>query len=127
MANRKAQDKLIVVKHKPGIKRKRRLMFITGLVVIGAACFWLGEFQSRYMHKQTLATLNSLSIEIKENLNLILDASKNIITHSIQCTDIVEDTTEKIEITELSAQFVSHFVSTIETDSVTRLFTAKTN
>jgi len=63
MANRKAQDKLIVVKHKPGIKRKRRLMFITGVVVMGAACFWLGEAQSRYLHKQTLAKLNALSIE----------------------------------------------------------------
>jgi cell division protein FtsB len=63
MANRKAQDKLIVVKHKPGIKRKRRLMFITGLLVMGAACFWLGEFQSRYLHQQTLAKLNALSIE----------------------------------------------------------------
>lgn len=63
MANRKAQDKLIVVKHKPGIKRKRRLMFITGLVVIGVASFWFGEFQSRYMHKQTLAKLNTLSAD----------------------------------------------------------------
>lgn len=70
MANRKAQDKLIVVKHKPGIKRKRRLVFITGLVVMGAACFWLGEFQSRYLHSQTLAKLNALSIDytvLKEN------------------------------------------------------------
>lgn len=63
MANRKAQDKLIVVKHKPGIKRKRRLMFITGLVVMGAACFWLGELQSRYLHQQTLAKLDALTIE----------------------------------------------------------------
>ncbi|MFT5716171.1 MAG: cell division protein FtsB [Oleiphilaceae bacterium] len=65
MVNRKAQDKLIVVKHKPGIKRKRRLMFITGLVVMGAACFWLGEFQSRYLHQQTLAKLDALSIEYR--------------------------------------------------------------
>lgn len=63
MANQKAQDKLIVVKHKPGIKRKRRLMFITGLVIMGAACFWLGEYQSRYLHQQALAKLETLSID----------------------------------------------------------------
>mgnify|MGYP000529990407 FL=1 len=61
MANRKAQDKLIVVKHKPGIKRKRRLVFITGVVVIGAVSFLLGDYQSRYKHARVLEKLNQLA------------------------------------------------------------------
>ncbi len=61
MANRKAQDKLIVVKHKPGIKRKRRLVFLTGVVVIGAVCFLLGDYQSRYQHNRVVTKLTELS------------------------------------------------------------------
>ena len=38
MAKKNANDRLIVVKHKPGIKRKRRLFFITGVVVDCDVC-----------------------------------------------------------------------------------------
>jgi len=61
MANRKAQDKLIVVKHKPGIKRKRRLVFVTGVVVIGAVSFLFGDYLSRYKHARVLEKLNQLA------------------------------------------------------------------
>jgi len=47
--------------------------------------------------------LELLSADIKENLNLIAEASKNIIATTTQCSHIVEDTTEEIGITELSA------------------------
>jgi len=59
--------------------------------------------------------LNSLSELINESLNMVVEASMDIIHDSKRCSHIVKETTEKIEITELSAQFVSHFVGDIET------------
>jgi len=63
MIKRKAEDKLIVVKHKPGIKRKRRLVFLTGIVVMGAACFLLGKYQIKQKHEQVLQQLTAISAE----------------------------------------------------------------
>ena len=60
MANKNANDRLIVVKHKPGIKRKRRLFFITGIVVMGALSFLLGNYQIRQQHQKVLDRLDSL-------------------------------------------------------------------
>ena len=60
--------------------------------------------------------LNILSEEIKEGLSHIEEASKNLITNSQQCSHIIEDSNEKLEITELSAQFVNHFLSNIENE-----------
>lgn len=63
MAKKNANDRLIVVKHKPGIKRKRRLFFITGIVVMGALSFLLGNYQIRQQHQKVLHQLDSLSAE----------------------------------------------------------------
>ena len=54
---------MIVVTHKPGIKRKRRLFFITGVVVMGALSFLLGNYQIRQQHQKVLDQLDSLSAE----------------------------------------------------------------
>lgn len=58
---KKANDRLIVVKHKPGIKRKRRLFFITGVMVMSAASFLLGNYQIRLQHEQVVRQLDRLS------------------------------------------------------------------
>lgn len=63
MAKKNANDRLIVVKHKPGIKRKRRLFFITGVVVMGALSFLLGNYQIRQQHQKVLDQLNTLAAE----------------------------------------------------------------
>jgi len=63
MVKRKAEDRLIVVKHKPGIKRKRRLFFITGVVVMSAASFLLGSYQIKQQHGQVVQQLTILSDE----------------------------------------------------------------
>jgi hypothetical protein len=63
MAKKNANDRLIVVKHKPGIKRKRRLFFITGVVVMGALSFLLGNYQIRQQHQKVLDQLNMLAAE----------------------------------------------------------------
>lgn len=59
----KAHDRLIVVKHKPGIKRKRRLFFFTGVVVVGALGFLLGTYHIKYQHQKVLDQLDKLSAE----------------------------------------------------------------
>lgn len=58
-----ANDRLIVVKHKPGIKRKRRLFFITGVVIMGAVSFLLGNYQIRQQHEKVVQQLDRLSEE----------------------------------------------------------------
>lgn len=63
MAKKSANDRLIVVKHKPGIKRKRRLFFITGVVVMGALSFLLGNYQIRHQHQKVVNQLDKLSAE----------------------------------------------------------------
>tara|TARA_R110001592_G_scaffold322098_1_gene600959 strand:+ start:6793 stop:7527 length:735 start_codon:yes stop_codon:yes gene_type:complete len=63
MTKKNADDRLIVVKHKPGIKRKRRLFFITGVIVVGALSFLLGNYQIRQQHQKVLAQLDKISAE----------------------------------------------------------------
>ncbi|MFT6029112.1 MAG: hypothetical protein ACI8O8_000847 [Oleiphilaceae bacterium] len=63
MAKKNANDRLIVVKHKPGIKRKRRLFFITGVLVMGALSFLLGNYQIRQQHQKVLDQLDMLAAE----------------------------------------------------------------
>lgn len=58
-----ANDRLIVVKHKPGIKRKRRLFFITGVMVMSALSFLLGNYQIRQQHEKVVQQLDRLSAE----------------------------------------------------------------
>jgi len=81
MIKRKAEDKLIVVKHKPGIKRKRRLVFLTGVVVIGAASFLLGSYQIRQQHDQVLKQLTDISSEyasLKERETILRQKVANL-------------------------------------------------
>ncbi len=63
MATKNANDRLIVVKHKPGIKRKRRLVFITGVIVMSALSFLLGNYQIRQQHQKVLDQLDKLASE----------------------------------------------------------------
>lgn len=58
-----ANDRLIVVKHKPGIKRKRRLFFVTGVLVMSALSFLLGNYQIRQQHEKVVEQLDRLSEE----------------------------------------------------------------
>tara|TARA_R110002072_G_scaffold622_5_gene4793 strand:+ start:1295 stop:2026 length:732 start_codon:yes stop_codon:yes gene_type:complete len=60
---KKANDRLIVVKHKPGIKRKRRLFFITGVMVMSALSFLLGNYQIRQQHQKVVEQLDRISEE----------------------------------------------------------------
>ena len=66
MVKRRAEDKLILVKHEPGIKRKRRLIFLTGIVVIGALSFVLGDFQIRHRFNIQTEQLDLLSEKFSE-------------------------------------------------------------
>lgn len=63
MAKRQAEDKLIVVKHQPGIKRKRRLVFLTGVAIVGVISFLLGSYQIKVRHDQAISRLNKLSAD----------------------------------------------------------------
>lgn len=63
MAGKNASERLIVVKHKPGIKRKRRLVFITGVLVMSAVSFLLGNYQIRQQHQRVVEQLDKLSAE----------------------------------------------------------------
>jgi cell division protein FtsB len=63
MATKNANDRLIVVKHKPGIKRKRRLVFVTGVIVMSALSFLLGNYQIRQQHQKVLDQLDKLASE----------------------------------------------------------------
>jgi cell division protein FtsB len=63
MARRHSSERLIVVKHKPGIKRKRRLVFITGVIVMSAVSFLLGNYQIRQQHQRVVDQLDKLSQE----------------------------------------------------------------
>ena len=63
MAKKNANDRLIVVKHKPGIKRKRRLFFITAVVVMGALSFLFGNYQIRQQHQKVVDQLDKLAAE----------------------------------------------------------------
>jgi len=63
MARKHSSERLIVVKHKPGIKRKRRLVFITGVVVMSAVSFLLGNYQIRQQHQRVVDQLDKLSAE----------------------------------------------------------------
>lgn len=58
-----ANDRLIVVKHKPGIKRRRRLVFITGVLIMSALSFLLGNYQIRQQHQKVLDQLDELAEE----------------------------------------------------------------
>ena len=63
MARKHNSERLIVVKHKPGIKRKRRLVFITGVIVMSAVSFLLGNYQIRQQHQRVVEQLDKLSGE----------------------------------------------------------------
>ena len=63
MARKHSSERLIVVKHKPGIKRKRRLVFITGVIVMSAVSFLLGNYQIRQQHQRVVEQLDKLSGE----------------------------------------------------------------
>lgn len=61
MAKHQAEDKLIVVRHQPGFKRKLRLAFLTGALIAGALGFLLGGFQIRISHDRAIDSLSQLS------------------------------------------------------------------
>ena len=61
-----------------------------------------------------LDKIDILLNEAKEELNSIVETSGNINTNSKNCTLIVEEAIEFTEITELSAQFITHFASAIK-------------
>lgn len=61
MASLKADDKLIVVRHQPGLQRKLRLMVITALVVVAAVAYSLGTGVANYQHEEALAQLDRLA------------------------------------------------------------------
>ena len=56
--------------------------------------------------------LDALFNQVKEELGLLIEASKKINTDANGCTEMIKESTEFIEITALSAQFISHFAST---------------
>jgi cell division protein FtsB len=63
MALRKAEDRLIVVKHKPGIKLKRRVIFFIGVLIVGVLCFLLGNAQIKNQHERVVQELGSMSTD----------------------------------------------------------------
>lgn len=63
MVKRKAEDRLIVVKHKPGIKTKRRVVFALGVLVVGVLCFLLGDYQIKQDHEKVVQELAKISQE----------------------------------------------------------------
>jgi cell division protein FtsB len=64
MAKRKADDRMIVVKHKPGIKLKRRVIFFIGVLVVGVLCFLLGNNQIKQTHEKVVQELAKVSQEL---------------------------------------------------------------
>jgi len=81
MAKRQAEDKLIVVKHQPGIKWKRRLVFISGVVIVGVIGFLVGSYQIKARHEQAISQLDQLSGEyaqLKEGETLLRQQVTNL-------------------------------------------------
>ncbi len=63
MANREAEGKLILVKHQPGIKRRQRLVFVTGVLVFAMLGYVLGNLQIQARHDRAIERLERLSEE----------------------------------------------------------------
>ncbi|KZY84823.1 hypothetical protein A3741_28955, partial [Oleiphilus sp. HI0069] len=63
MVKRKAEDRLIVVKHKPGIKLKRRVIFAIGILVMGVLSFLLGDYQIKQAHEKVVQELAKVAQE----------------------------------------------------------------
>ena len=63
MVKRKADDRMIVVKHKPGIKLKRRVVFFVGVLIVGVLCFLLGGYQIKQTHEKVVQDLAKISQE----------------------------------------------------------------
>ena len=61
MGSRKADERLIVVKHTPGAKLKRRLIFIGGVFFVGTVSFLLGNYQIKQEHEKTVRQLAEMS------------------------------------------------------------------
>lgn len=64
MVKRKADDRMIVVKHKPGIKTKRRVIFFIGVLVVGVLSFLLGNYQIKQAHEKVVQELAKVSQEL---------------------------------------------------------------
>ena len=63
MSRHKPDDKLILVKHRPGVRRKTRLFFVTALVVVAALGFSLGQYLSGSTQARAVASLDRLSLD----------------------------------------------------------------
>lgn len=61
MGSRKAEEKLVVVKHRPGAKLQRRLIFIIGVVLVGTVSFLLGNYQIKKEHEIVVRQLADMS------------------------------------------------------------------
>lgn len=63
MARLKAKEKLIVVKHQPGLSRKRRLVWLTSVLVAASLGYVGGSAIHKHNLDKSVASLTSLSSE----------------------------------------------------------------
>ena len=66
MVKRKAEDRLIVVKHKPGIKLRRRIIFVIGVLVVGVLSFLAGHQKLKDQHERIATELADVSRDYAE-------------------------------------------------------------
>lgn len=66
MPRHKPTDKLILVKHRPGLKRQNRISLIASLLVIATLSYSLGHYRSNVKQQQALESLDRLSQDYSE-------------------------------------------------------------
>jgi hypothetical protein len=81
MARFQAHDKLIVVKHRPGAGRQRRLFFVMSMLITAVLAYGLGYSISGAQRAQAVSSLESLSVEheqLKINAQSLQQAVANL-------------------------------------------------
>ncbi len=66
MGKHQASDRLILVKHQPGLRRKQRLMIITIAVVSFAVGYLVGIYGIKIRHDRVVERLDQLSLQYQE-------------------------------------------------------------
>lgn len=68
MAKHSAHDKMVLVKHKPGRRRKLIIMVSLLALVCASAAYYIGIFEMQIRHQAALESLSSLSKQHRETL-----------------------------------------------------------
>lgn len=68
MSKHNAHDKMILVRHQPGRKRKQLIQLVLLLLVCASAAYYIGVFDVRKRHQNAVSSLGALSEEHRKAL-----------------------------------------------------------